>query len=349
MGGNMIIAKSDIQLQSEHTLTESSQISKREVRETGILFNAQFTQAASKLVKAEAVEEPVTVQDTKTRLFNVLFAAITGKQYSAQSTENLCACTASQEPSGGWESGRIQRSAATAGLGGMAWKSIEVSISQRYERIETTGFAAAGRIETDDGQILDMDLSLVMHNQQSYQSDTYTKQTVVFKDPLVLSFDGRSAELSDSSFLFDLDQDGVVDLMPYLVEGSGWLAYDRNNDGIINDGSELFGVTSGNGFEDLSAYDDDNNGFIDEADKVFESLQIWTKSEDSDQLFSLAEQDVGAIGLASSNTPFMQYQGDGSIVGAVRETGFYLKESGGAGLMQQIDIASDVLSDEGVA
>ena len=49
-------------------------------------------------------------------------------------------------------------------------------------------------------------------------------------------------------------------LAAHLVTG----ALDINEDGKINDGKELFGTASGNGFGDLAAYDQDNNGWIDE-------------------------------------------------------------------------------------
>ncbi|WP_075172055.1 hypothetical protein [Neptunomonas phycophila] len=348
----MIVAKNDMQLQSGHVLNESTQIMKKEVRESGVLFNAQFIQASSDLSgvsQASSTSEAESIQDTKTKLFNVLFAAITGKEYVPNSPELACDCVDSSAPVGGWEGGRVQRSAVTQGLGGMAWESVEVTLTQRYERTETTNFSATGTIETLDGHVFDVDVSLQMHNQQSYQFDSVEKQTVVFKDPLVLNFDGGAVELSDETFSFDIDHDGVSDLMPYLVSGSGWLAYDKNNDGQINDGSELFGAISGNGFDDLLQYDEDNNGFIDEADSVFDSLQLWKKTEAGDELTSLLGSDVGAIGLASSSTPFMQYNDNGAVAAAVRETGVFLKESGGVGLVQQVDIANKEVSEEAIS
>ena len=82
-------------------------------------------------------------------------------------------------------------------------------------------------------------------------------------DPLVINLDGNIAELSDQTFLFDLDGDGEMDEISELSAKSGFLALDKNGDGTINDGTELFGTRSGNGFQDLSAYDTDHNGFID--------------------------------------------------------------------------------------
>mgnify|MGYP000465316364 CR=1 FL=1 len=54
-----------------------------------------------------------------------------------------------------------------------------------------------------------------------------------------------------------------------LQGGSGYLALNKNGDGVINDGSELFGTASGDGFYDLSMYDEDGNGWIDENDHAY--------------------------------------------------------------------------------
>ena len=86
---------------------------------------------------------------------------------------------------------------------------------------------------------------------------------------------------------------------------SGFLALDKNSDGIINDGSELFGTKTGNGFSELAEYDSDGNGWIDENDEVYDQLKVWVKDENGkDTLLSLKEANVGAICLGSSKTTF---------------------------------------------
>ena len=90
-----------------------------------------------------------------------------------------------------------------------------------------------------------------------------------------------------------------------LSKGSGYLALDTNADGIINDGSELFGTQSGNGFKDLLSHDEDGNGWIDEADSIFQKLKIWTMDENGvSTLLDLAEAGLGAIYLGYENTEF---------------------------------------------
>ena len=59
-----------------------------------------------------------------------------------------------------------------------------------------------------------------------------------------------------------------------------FLALDLNGDGRINNGSELFGALSGNGFADLAQYDSDANGWIDENDEIFQRLKVWSGADD---------------------------------------------------------------------
>ena len=66
----------------------------------------------------------------------------------------------------------------------------------------------------------------------------------------------QQPELSDQTFYFDLDADGKEEEISVL-NGSGYLALDKNGDGVINDGSELFGTKNGDGFADLARYDED--------------------------------------------------------------------------------------------
>ncbi|MEH6825976.1 MAG: hypothetical protein V7629_18945, partial [Motiliproteus sp.] len=119
---------------------------------------------------------------------------------------------------------------------------------------------------------------------------------------------------------------------------SGLLALDINNDAVINDGTELFGALSGNGFADLSEYDNDHNGFIDEADSIFTDLKIWSKQAGDDRLESLLDRNIGAIYLGATETPFELKDNQNLTQGRVRQSGMYLEEDGGVGSMQQIDM-----------
>lgn len=212
-----------------------------------------------------------------------------------------------------------------------------------YNEEENTCFDAQGTAVTADGRELSFNISLEMSRSftmMASQQINYLKPQLC--DPLVINLDSNVASVSDQKFFFDIDADGKEESVSMLNSGSGYLALDKNGDGKINDGSELFGTASGNGFKDLSAYDKDQNGWIDEADEIFKKLRIWTKDENGkDQLLTLAEAGVGAIYLGYENTDFsLNNMADNTTNAMIRKTGIFLYENGGSGTIQQLDLAT---------
>jgi hypothetical protein len=204
-----------------------------------------------------------------------------------------------------------------------------------YEKME---FSAKGIVKTADGKEISIDVSLLMEREM-YEKETFSLRMGDPIDPLIVNFDGNAAELTDTKFEFDLDADGTKDLISFASEGSGFLSLDKNSDGIINNGKELFGPKTGNGFEELLKYDEDGNGWIDENDTVFDELKLWTKTSDgSDVLFSLRNKDIGAIYLGNVDSEFSIKKSIDDTLGVVKNTGIFLKEHGGAGTVQHVDL-----------
>ncbi len=217
-----------------------------------------------------------------------------------------------------------------------------------YERREThyeaeqTNFTAQGVVRTADGREIRFHLELAMSREYSREKNLSLRLgDAVKKDPLVINFDGTAAQLTGARFAFDLDADGAAEEISFVGAGSGFLALDKNGDGVVNDGSELFGPRTGDGFRELAAYDQDGNAWIDESDAVFDALRIWTKdAAGGDRLATLSERGVGAISLARVATPFSLKDGANALLGEVRTTGVYLTEGGAAGSIQQLDLAA---------
>ncbi len=216
-------------------------------------------------------------------------------------------------------------------------------ISSTLVEQEAVSVQAGGYVQTEDGRSISFGVNLNMSREFASQVNIETQQQVVMTDPLVINMDELPAGVRDMTFQFDIDCDGKLDEISMLREGSGFLALDKNGDGKINDGSELFGTRSGNGFADLAVYDEDGNGWIDENDEIFDQLRIWSKDKDGkDVLKTLKEADVGAIYLGSTKSQFsITDKKENDVLGAVRSTGIYLKESTGtAGTVQQVDLAN---------
>ena len=211
---------------------------------------------------------------------------------------------------------------------------------ERYRETEQLVFQATGLIETADGRTISFGSSLRMSRDYYEESSLIIRQGQVASiDPLVINFDGKGAALSQTRFAFDLDSDGTEDQIAMLGSGSGFLALDRNGDGTINDGSELFGPSSGRGFEELAQYDEDNNQFIDEADSIYSRLRIWLMNEDgSRQLVGLGEKGVGAIYLGHITSPFQLKDQQNRSLGEVINSGVYLTEAGEVGMVQEINL-----------
>ena len=219
----------------------------------------------------------------------------------------------------------------------MAWTQ---QMSETIREHESSAFSSTGKVLAADGRTLDFKLDLCMSRDFVCERKVVSSGTAVLRDPLVINFDGDAAELDGTRFAFDLDADGQVEAIPGLASASGYLAIDRNGDGCVNDGSELFGTCSGDGFADLVALDSDGNRWLDEADAAFATLRVWQRDGlGNDSLSSLRERGVGALYLGSTETPFALKDGDNRRLGQVRASGVYLNEDGSAGSLQQIDLA----------
>lgn len=204
---------------------------------------------------------------------------------------------------------------------------------------ESMQFSARGIARTADGHEITLSVELNMSREFISHSNLTVRAGDALKDPLVINFEGNAAELTRTKFAFDIDADGRMDQIAFVGPDSGYLALDRNGDGSINDGRELFGALSGDGFADLVHHDDDGNGWIDENDAVFARLLIWSRDgEGHDRLDGLLGRNVGAIYLGQTATPFSLKDNDNALLGVVRASGVYLKEDGGVGTVQQLDL-----------
>ena len=216
---------------------------------------------------------------------------------------------------------------------------LEAHVEETHYQSEKTTFAAEGVVVTEDGREITFGIELGLSREVMSHSRFDIRAGDALIDPIVINYDGPTAELTDTTFQFDLDLDGAADEVASLGPGSGFLALDRNGDGVVNDGSELFGPTTGKGFAELARHDEDGNGWIDETDTVFDRLQIWSKDADgNDRLLGLAEAGVGAIYVQHAATPFSLTDGQGETSGQLTATSVYLKEDGGVGTVQELDL-----------
>lgn len=222
---------------------------------------------------------------------------------------------------------------------GTTWQRITAT-SGFHSEAESTTFASKGIVKTADGRNIDFNVEVSMSRAFMCEINMLEVKDYIKTDPLMINLDTNVGSVSDQKFFFDLNSDGKKEQISFAGKGSGFLALDKNGDGKIGDGSELFGTASGDGFRDLAAYDEDGNGWIDENDSIYDKLLVWTKDEEgNDYLMDLKQADVGAIYLSNADTQFSLKDDENNLNAEIRKTGIYLKESSGTvGTINHVDL-----------
>ena len=298
-------------------------------------------QSSGKEITAEtaAVDPDKALEnDPRALLIRLMIEAFTGRKIKITSSEEIKSAAAAQPAA----QPAAQQNPAPAQQPDSAGYGVEYDYHESYYEAESMNFSAQGVIETADGQEISFNLQLSMERAYSREDNVSLRLGDAArpkKDPLTINFGGTAAQLTSSKFSFDIDADGSAEQISFVAPNSGFIALDKNGDGKINDGSELFGAKSGDGFQELAAYDEDKNGWIDENDTVFEKLKVWIKDiQGNDTLVALKLAGVGALYLGKTATPFELKNSGNESLGAVRSSGVYLNENGSIGTLQQIDL-----------
>ncbi|NCA71091.1 MAG: hypothetical protein EOM91_13500 [Sphingobacteriia bacterium] len=232
--------------------------------------------------------------------------------------------------------------AVAAGAGGPAAFGFEYRFDAHRSESEVTRFAAQGVVRMADGAEIRFDLALSMERHYAETVSMRIRGGAVeqMQDPLMIDFGQGTAHLSDVRFAFDLDGDGRKDQVP-LPAGRGFIAFDRNDNGRIDDGLELFGPRTGHGFAELAELDDDGNGWLDEVDAAWSRLRLWQPDAAGEgRLLTMDQAGAGisAFFLTSLDTPFTVRDGENRTLGMVRATSLYVGAEGQVGTVSQVDL-----------
>ncbi|MGM0500419.1 MAG: hypothetical protein ACQERL_09450 [Bacillota bacterium] len=219
----------------------------------------------------------------------------------------------------------------------LSWQ-LNYSLSESYVEKEKINFSAKAFVKTADGKEINVDLKLNMSREFAVSRNidlSISKGEPV--DPVVINYAGQAADFKETTYEFDLDADGVKEEIPHLKSGSGFLVL-ADDGSEIKDGSQLFGPQTGDGFAEMKEYDEDNNGWLDSGDSIFDNLKIWTKDESgNDRLFALADKNIGALYLGNINAKY-SYKNELNESRAVnKKMSLYLTENGTAGSVQELD------------
>lgn len=217
-----------------------------------------------------------------------------------------------------------------------------LNLSTTRAEAEAVTFSTTATVRAENREIelnLNVSLSRSFVEQTKIVYENPQEQMNALMDPLIIELNGSFPTLGSKIFSFDIDSDGKSNQISMPGSSSGFLALDRNNNGTIDNGKELFGAQSGNGFQELRLFDEDKNGWIDENDPIFHKLRIWHKTESKDDLIAIGEVGIGAIYLGESATPFALKNSANDTIGMMRQSSFFLFENGKGGVVSQIDLA----------
>lgn len=121
---------------------------------------------------------------------------------------------------------------------------------------------------------------MLFGNNLRYWLDTSLKfsTTGSFGFPMAIDLDGEGIEtidINDSQIYFDVDNDGFREQTGWISKNEAILAIDKNENGKIDNQSEMFGSTTKTGFEELKELDTNGDGIINSQDVDFNKIRVW--------------------------------------------------------------------------
>jgi hypothetical protein len=172
-------------------------------------------------------------------------------------------------------------------------------------------------------------------------------------DPIVLDLGtpGISFSSVSNGVSFDINGDGVKDQVAWTTGEDGFLAYNLNGSGTVENGTELFtpnfaGGHYSSGLAALASLDSNGDGVINNADTNFSNLMVWQDTNhngvaDAGELTSLADDGITAINLNTTPT-------DASIDGQqLQAQGTFSYANGTTGTFVEVDLSTAGSADVG--
>ena len=173
------------------------------------------------------------------------------------------------------------------------------------EKITTDNFIHSGSAGIENNENFTMRVTNVSGSDADNISSGASKNVYIQDrsdinrvSPLILDLDNDGVETiaMNQGVKFDLDADGDLDATGWVNKDDALLVRDLNDDGLINDGSELFGENTllsngekaSNGFMALADLDSNNDGVFDKNDALYNELQIW-QDRNSDGISQIEE------------------------------------------------------------
>ncbi|MGZ9710281.1 hypothetical protein ACXX82_05650 [Glaciimonas sp. GNP009] len=187
-------------------------------------------------------------------------------------------------------------------------------------------------------------------------NDRFTHSRTYRCDPLVLDLDGDGIETvsSKNNIYFDNNNDGIKTATGWVGADDGLLVMDRNGNGVIDNGTELFGNstqldnghTASDGFGALADLDSNHDGKVDKNDANWNQLKVWRDlNQDgisqANELFTLDQ-----LGIASLNVNKKSHNQTLANGNQLADQGTYTKTDGSSGNMGDVNFEEDAFHRE---
>lgn len=159
------------------------------------------------------------------------------------------------------------------------------------------------------------------------------------QDPIVIDLDGDGIELTsvENGVYFDIRGTGRPVQTAWIKGGDAFLVWDRNGNGVIDNGLELFGDQWGakNGFEELRKLDSNRDGFIGPEDIHFNQLLLWRDNGDGistrEELLTLSQVGIERISVNYQDTDIRTDTGN-----IISQKSFYIRKGGSVGRVANV-------------
>ena len=249
---------------------------------TSTKFNEGFGQCCGTLYTQECppnLEEPVS--------FPITISGVPSEQWSETAYDRVCrgfGCENSPPP-------RTVTSTHTCRIAGGCNGPLDYG---QYTSGCAPGFISTGGVCTRSTGFMNQCIRFGDYDYDSCNCSGGCDPSVGGCSPVVVDVlgNGFSMTSADNGVMFDLQGNGTPQQFSWIAAGSddSWLALDRNNNGLIDSGRELFGNVTPqspppdgeemNGFRALAEYDTagfsgNGDGKINQQDSIFSQLRLW--------------------------------------------------------------------------
>ncbi len=206
-------------------------------------------------------------------------------------------------------------------------------------------FACGEKIPSDIWE----DMQKIQNTKYEIWAETFNQAQsaqLIVVDPILVDLDGdgiKTTTVKDGIY-FDHQADGLAETSAWVNEEDGILAIDKNNNGFIDNGSEIFGDNyvkgdgslAGSGFDALRDLDSNNDGIINSSDENFGLIKIL---KGDGNLISLEEAGITSINLNSTAVGSVDENGNTLI-----SQGTFVKSDGSVGNLGDFNLVVDKMN-----